>query len=369
MRLRQEIQKVSRSGRVRKARIQLRRRFRRSFRLHHLATLIIICLLFPAPAGAIFQTPSNKPFADRERGIELYRQNRTIEAIEALRVAVKKNKEDSETWYFLGLALMQNKDLKDATKCFETAVKLQPQFAAAHAGLAYALLLRNKKPTAAAAAEAALRFDPSLADAYYILGIISLRNDGRDEALKHAQQVIKLRPQFAPAYLLKSQALVAFIGPAVVSDESESVDSRKQRYREAADALEKYLQLSPNAPNSETWKEQLASLKFAVAGRDAASADRTYSSKEVTTRARVLSKPEPNFTPEARQNDTTGTVILRGVFASDGNVKHLIVIRGLPDGLTEVCIKAARRIKFIPATLNGRPVATWMELQYNFSLF
>jgi hypothetical protein len=38
-------------------------------------------------------------------------------------------------------------------------------------------------------------------------------------------------------------------------------------------------------------------------------------------------------------------------------------------GLTEQAIKAARRIKFIPATKDGQPVSTYIQLEYNFNLF
>jgi TonB family protein len=97
--------------------------------------------------------------------------------------------------------------------------------------------------------------------------------------------------------------------------------------------------------------------------------DEVVSAKDVALKARVVSKPEPTYTEAARQNQVTGTVVLRAVFAADGTVKHILVIRGLPFGLTEMSIAAARKIKFIPATLNGRPVSTWMQLEYNFNLY
>jgi len=93
-----------------------------------------------------------------------------------------------------------------------------------------------------------------------------------------------------------------------------------------------------------------------------------FSGKEVTTKARVLSKPEPQYTNDARALGVTGTVVLRCVFTAEGVVKHLLVVRGLPAGLTEQSISAARRIKFVPATKNGRPVSTYIQLEYNFHL-
>lgn len=94
-----------------------------------------------------------------------------------------------------------------------------------------------------------------------------------------------------------------------------------------------------------------------------------YSSREVDLRAQVLSKPEPKYTEEARKNKVTGTVIIRAIFSSDGTVKNINTTRGLPNGLTEKAIEAARQIKFKPAMKDGKPVSTWMQLEYNFNLY
>ncbi|HSE15809.1 MAG TPA: energy transducer TonB [Pyrinomonadaceae bacterium] len=95
-------------------------------------------------------------------------------------------------------------------------------------------------------------------------------------------------------------------------------------------------------------------------------ADRVMSGKEITTKAQLVEKPEPSFTNEARAKNTSGTVILRVVFTKYGTVENIRVVQGLPDGLTERAIEAAKQIKFIPATKDGRPVSMWMQLEYNF---
>ncbi|HEV8140845.1 MAG TPA: hypothetical protein VGP81_13810, partial [Pyrinomonadaceae bacterium] len=60
--------------------------------------------------------------------------------------------------------------------------------------------------------------------------------------------------------------------------------------------------------------------------------NRIFKSSEVTSRARVLDKPEPQYTEAARKNQVTGTVVLRAVFSSSGSVMNISTIRGLPDG-------------------------------------
>jgi len=91
--------------------------------------------------------------------------------------------------------------------------------------------------------------------------------------------------------------------------------------------------------------------------------------REVTTKARVLLKPEPMYTEAARQAHTTGTVVLRGVFASTGNFTNVRVLRELPNGLTERAIEAASNIRFIPATKEGRYVSMYIQLEYNFNVY
>jgi TonB family protein len=95
----------------------------------------------------------------------------------------------------------------------------------------------------------------------------------------------------------------------------------------------------------------------------------TFRGSQVEQRARVLFKPEPAYTEEARRNQTQGTVMLSVIFASNGDVVQIRAVRTLPFGLTERAIAAARQIKFVPAVKGGRPVSVFMQLEYNFNLY
>jgi TonB family protein len=96
---------------------------------------------------------------------------------------------------------------------------------------------------------------------------------------------------------------------------------------------------------------------------------RIFSGKEVTSKARVLSKPEPQYTEEARKNQIVGTVLLQAVFSASGEVTQIRALRPLPYGLTEKAIAAARMIKFVPAMKDGHAVSMYMHLEYNFNLY
>jgi TonB family protein len=97
--------------------------------------------------------------------------------------------------------------------------------------------------------------------------------------------------------------------------------------------------------------------------------NKTFRPGEVSTKARILSKPEPPYTEEARKNQVTGTVVLKVIFSSSGQVTNIRAVSGLPNGLTEKAIAAAHNIKFIPAVKDGRNVSMYAQLEYTFTIY
>lgn len=97
--------------------------------------------------------------------------------------------------------------------------------------------------------------------------------------------------------------------------------------------------------------------------------ERIYKSREPEERYQILKKPTPSYTYEARRHQTNGTVTLLLILAADETVKHIQVVHGLPDGLTDKAIQAAKQIKFKPAKNGGKPVSVWIELEYGFRLY
>ena len=93
---------------------------------------------------------------------------------------------------------------------------------------------------------------------------------------------------------------------------------------------------------------------------------RPFKQNEVTKKALITHKPEPGFTEEARKNNVEGVVRLRGVLLASGGVTGISVVKGLPDGLTEMAIAAARQIRFRPAEKDGRKVSQYVVFEYYF---
>src|SRR5262249_23762460 len=84
--------------------------------------------------------------------------------------------------------------------------------------------------------------------------------------------------------------------------------------------------------------------------------------------ARILEKPRPAYTEEARRLHIEGEVQLEIVFRANGVIHILRVVRGLGHGLDENAVQAARTIRFIPAMRDGRPVDSTAMVRIIFQL-
>jgi tetratricopeptide (TPR) repeat protein len=175
--------------------------------------------------------------------------------------------------------------------------------------------------------------------AWHCLGLSLQQVEKRDDARKAHEKAAKI------ADALLSSSL------------DRAINLPKTQLLEAADSAERYLALSvhPSKKKTEEWRDRADFLRVFAPSNDLGV--KAYSGKDVTTKPRVLSKPEPTYTEDARKHQITGTVILRCIFAADGRVINIVPIRGLRYGLTRKAITVAYAIKFIPATKDGHPVS------------
>lgn len=89
----------------------------------------------------------------------------------------------------------------------------------------------------------------------------------------------------------------------------------------------------------------------------------------VTQGLKILSKPRPGYTDAARTANVQGTVILRVTFLASGQIGSVSVVKGLPNGLSEQAIAAAKRIAFEPAKTNGQGQTVTKQIEYSFSIY
>ena len=329
-----------------------------------LAPLASSLFLFILLSGLGTSARAQQTQSSAELGIELYKQGDTPGAIKILEEVVKRHPENVDAWYHLGLAFFGLGYTSAARVPFERVVELRPDSADAHAKFAYVLILGNEPQKATDMARRAIDLGDKSAEAHYAIAEASLRTRAANPAtpplelaINEAETALRIDPNFSLALLTRSFALYHL-----------------KRYSEAAESLKSLLALTSGDEDAQTWREQIMFLERQARESQPtttapSTANTIFSSREVTQKARVLSKPEPSYTAEARKVGLQGTVVIRAVFSSDGEVKNLYVIQGLPFGLTTNAIAAARRIKFNPAIKDGHAVSTYIQFEYHFNLY
>lgn len=89
----------------------------------------------------------------------------------------------------------------------------------------------------------------------------------------------------------------------------------------------------------------------------------------VTQPLKILAKQKAQYTDQARVNNVQGTVTLRVTFLASGGIGSISTIKGLPYGLTEQAIAAARNIRFEPELVNGQPRTTSRPVSFTFNIY
>ena len=92
----------------------------------------------------------------------------------------------------------------------------------------------------------------------------------------------------------------------------------------------------------------------------------------------VKEKPQPAW-PKSIKKKSEVVIVLRAVFTSSAKVTNIRFVETRPkdsadyteDEIKELINKAedaARQIKFVPATKDGKNVSMWMQLEYTFQV-
>ncbi len=89
----------------------------------------------------------------------------------------------------------------------------------------------------------------------------------------------------------------------------------------------------------------------------------------VTSPLKILANPRATYTEAARTNNVQGSVLVKVTLLASGQVGSVTVVRGLPHGLSEKAIAAARLIRFEPKKVNGVPVTSIKTMEYTFSIY
>jgi protein TonB len=88
----------------------------------------------------------------------------------------------------------------------------------------------------------------------------------------------------------------------------------------------------------------------------------------VTQQPRLKSEVRIPYPPEARKAGIEGRVVMDLLIDKTGSVRKVELVRGPGGGLDEAAIEAVRQFEFLPAEVQGQPVAVKIRYSYIFRL-
>ena len=91
---------------------------------------------------------------------------------------------------------------------------------------------------------------------------------------------------------------------------------------------------------------------------------------KVEKQPEVVVAVQPEYPRLAREANIEGLVWVKILVDKDGNPRDAIVIKesGAKAGFEAAALKAAKQFKFKPAIQNGRPIAVWVSIPFEFKL-
>lgn len=141
---------------------------------------------------------------------------------------------------------------------------------------------------------------------------------------------------------------------------------------EAGESARRFLLLT-NKPSRSTrleWQERADSLRSLAEMATAQDDNSTvFKAIEVDVKARIINKPPPSYTEEARRLHVTGRIVIDAILGANGKVLALRPLNSLAGGLTAQALRAARDIRFEPAMKDGKPVSMAVKLEYGFYVY
>src|SRR5262245_10557619 len=191
--------------------------------------------------------------------------------------------------------------------------------------------------------------------AFYYFGLCLLKLKRFDEAAKAYQQAMAIKPMDAVVHYQLGKTYLEMGDWEAAEKEHRWLQERDQ---------ELALYFSDLLPSDQHATKQIQEATVSSTNDKPA-----YDPMTANLRPTILSYEKAKYTEIARTNRVQGTVVLQVVFAVNGEIQNIRVIRLLPDGLTRKAIESAKKIKFKPATKDGKSVSVRGNLEFTFNLY
>jgi tetratricopeptide (TPR) repeat protein len=149
-----------------------------------------------SPAAALDSPSSPEPAASPEllAGIKAFDGGRYPEARASFQAAVKKNPNDYEALYNLGMTCEKLQDKAAAEAAYKGAIAAKPDLDTAAAELSALYMDEGRTDDALAAARAGLAHHPGSGPLHENLGVALATRGDQDEAIKEFEQALQITP-------------------------------------------------------------------------------------------------------------------------------------------------------------------------------
>lgn len=217
-----------------------------------------------------------------------------------------------------------------------------------------------------------------------IQNVAKLSNQAREnlkrgeyaKALTRIEEVLAIEPDNALANLIKGQALIGVF--ANLYTRAYYAGGKRDRpneafipLKQAVEHLERYLQLMPQAIDANERRREIEFFRQYAQLTETEISNRTvFLTHELNEKkARLIKREEAQYTEDARKAGISGSILVLAILSADSTVKNIFVLKQLGHGLTDRATEATRKIKFDPATKDGRAVSQVVAVEYNFHLY
>lgn len=240
---------------------------------------------------------------------------------------------------------IQAKRYGDAKKELKIALKLDKKSPAANLCLAFVYKQENKSKEATKYVEAAIKSQPNYPDAHYLFASLLFDKNDLARSRQEIDLAIAQGANFSNAYVL-----------------SGDIHLTQNGNKSALECYENALRLAgPNDEGAAMLRDRVTALTNYVefaSHRD----DPSY------VRPIPLNQPMPRYTEEARQRKVQGKVKMAVLVDEQGRVASVLIFSRLGYGLDAEAVKTAQKLRFSPATREGKPVPFWSALIVEFNL-
>jgi tetratricopeptide (TPR) repeat protein len=199
-----------------------------------------------APATSFSQSVPEEAQKEYKRGLESSKANKAESAIASFKKAIELFPDYYDALEQLGNLYVEQRDYSSAHPLLHHAVEINKDGWRAHYGLGVAQFNLKEREAAINSLKRAIELNAGSANAYMWLGVIlAQQSDTRLEAIHAFETVIQLaKDQIPDVYF--------YLG---------SLYSKNNQSQEAADALEHFLRLSPQAGDREKLKQVIEQLR------------------------------------------------------------------------------------------------------------